>query len=94
MAAVIVPFIFCFWWPKANRAGSLAGIFCGLGGWGFAVLFESIYPADLIGFAVSLLAMILVTLLTQKIDPPRALTDYDGNPLELKDRFGRLGFRT
>ncbi len=93
LAAVIVPFIFCFWWPKANRTGALAAIGFGVGGWVTASFLESTYPPDLIGFCVSLLAMVVVTLLTQTFDPPRPLTDYDGSPLELKDRFGRLGLR-
>jgi len=36
--------------------------------------------------------MIVVVLLTQKIDPPRPLTDIDDNPVELTDRVGVLGF--
>jgi len=28
-----------------------------------------------------------VTLVTQTIDPPRPLTDIDGNPMALKDRL-------
>lgn len=91
LAGVIVPFTFCFWWSKANRSGALASIFLGLGGWLAAVSLDTVYPPDLIGFAVSLLAMIVVTLLTQKIDPPRPLTDDEGNAMELDNRFGRLG---
>jgi hypothetical protein len=34
--------------------------------------------------------MIMVTLLTQKIDPPRPLTDIDGNRVEVTDRLGTL----
>jgi Na+/proline symporter len=93
LASIIVPFTFCFWWPKANRSGALAGLFFGLAGWATAAALDSPYPADFIGFFVSLSAMIVVTLLTQKTDPPRALTDYDGNPVELKDRLGSLGIR-
>lgn len=93
LAAIIVPFILCFWWKKANRFGALAGLFVGLATWQIAGSMESAFPPDLIGFLGSLIAMVLVTLLTQKIDPPRPLTDYDGNPVELKNRFGSLGFR-
>jgi hypothetical protein len=36
--------------------------------------------------------MVTVTLLTQKIDPPRPLTDIDGEAVELKNRFGNAPF--
>ena len=51
------------------------------------------FPPDLIGFGVSAVAMVVVTLLTQKIDPPRPLTDINGNTVELANRLGTLGFR-
>ncbi len=90
LAGIIVPFVLCFWWEKANRSGALAGLTFGLGTWFIASEMESAYPPDLIGFCVSLMAMITVTLFTQKLDPPRPLTDIDGETVELTDRFGRL----
>ena len=93
LAAIIVPFVLCFWWEKANRFGALAGIFCGLIGWFGAATMGTDFPADLIGFLVSATAMVVVTLLTQKLDPPQPLTDIDGNPVKLIDRVGTLGFR-
>jgi Na+/proline symporter len=88
LAAIIVPFILCFWWKKANRSGALAGLFGGFLVWMIASSMETEFPPDLIGFCVSAIAMLLVTVLTQKFDPPRALTDIDGNPVELTERFG------
>ena len=93
LAAVIVPFVLCFWWPKANRTGVLLGMLGGLGAWLTGTILNSVIPADLIGLVVSLIVTVLATLLTQEFDPPRMLTDYDGNPLELKDRFGSLRIR-
>ena len=92
LAMTIVPFVLCFWWDKANRYGALAGIFGGLFGWLVALSLETKIPADLIGFGVSLVAMIAVALLTQKVCPPKPLTDIDGEAVELKDRFGNLPF--
>ena len=90
LAGIIVPFILCFWWDKANRSGALAGLIFGIGTWIVAGEMDSSFPPDLIGFCVSFVAMVSVTLLTQKVDPPRPLTDIDGESIELKDRFGNL----
>ena len=87
LAMTIVPFVLCFWWDKANRYGALAGIFGGLFGWLVALSLETKIPADLIGFGVSLVAMITVALLTQQVCPPKPLTDIDGETVALKDRF-------
>ena len=43
---------------------------------------------DVVGFGVSLVTIFIVTLLTQKIDPPRALADEHGVPINLKGRLG------
>jgi SSS family solute:Na+ symporter len=86
LAMTIVPFIFCFWWEKANRSGALGGIFGGLVGWGVASQFDTVTPPDLIGFAASFVVMVVVTLLTQQADPPRPITDDSGSVVELKDR--------
>jgi len=87
LAMTIVPFVLCFWWEKANKYGALGGIFGGLAGWGIAAAVGSEIPPDLIGFGVSLVTMVLVALATQRINPPRPLTDIDGGPVKLGDRF-------
>jgi Na+/proline symporter len=86
LAMTIVPFVLCFWWEKSNRCGALGGIFGGLAGWLISAQFETVTPPDLIGFAVSLIVMVVVTLLTQRVDPPRPITDDQGNKVELKNR--------
>ena len=48
------------------------------------------WPGDLVGFVVSLATMLIVTPLTQEIDPPRKLRDHDGNEVALDDRLGVL----
>ena len=93
LATIIVPFILCFWWEKANRSGALAGMLAGFVTWLTATLIATEAPPDIIGLLASLLAMVLVTLATQKSDPPRPLTDIDGEPVELTNRVGTLGFR-
>ena len=91
VAAILVPFVLCFWWRKANRAGALAGMFGGLIAWMGAAAAGMEFPPDLIGFLVSVVAMVVVVQLTQKTDPPRPLTDFDGDTIELINRVGTLG---
>jgi Na+/proline symporter len=83
LAGIIVPFVLCFWWAKANQYGALAGMAGGLLGWMVASTMDGGIPPDLIGFGVSLVTMIAVTLATQKISPPKPLTDGDGHAVEL-----------
>ena len=90
LAGIIVPFVLCFWWEKANRYGALAGMAGGLLGWLVARTMDSATPPDLIGFGVSLVTMVTVTLATQKVCPPRPLTDNGGQPVVLADRLGTL----
>ncbi len=87
LATIIVPFVLCFWWTKANKYGALAGIFGGLAGWIIAGSLDIVTPPDLIGFAVSLVSMVVVTLLTQKICPPHPLTDENDTTVELTNRI-------
>jgi SSS family solute:Na+ symporter len=87
LAMTIVPFVLCFWWDKANKYGALAGIFGGLLGWLVAGSMNTVTPPDLIGFVVSLVSMVVVTLLTQKINPPHPLTDDDNSPVALTNRI-------
>ena len=90
LAGIIVPFVLCFWWEKANRYGALAGMAGGLLGWMVASTMDSTFPPDLIGFGASLVTMVAVTLATQKVCPPCPLADIDGQPVVLADRLGTL----
>jgi Na+/proline symporter len=83
LAAIIVPFILGVYWKKANRAGALAGMFSGLAVWIVTMQLWPALPADFMGLAASLLVMLVVTPLTQRVDPPRPLTDSDGNPVSV-----------
>ncbi len=53
-------------------------------------LWDAIYVASTPAFIISLLTIIVVSLLTQKRDAPRPLTDVDGNPLALTKRLGTM----
>ena len=90
LAAVVAPFILGVWWQKANRAGALAAMTAGIVSWLATSTLYPQLPGDFIGLTVSFAVMLIVTPLTQKIDPPRALRDGDGHPVELTDRLGTL----
>ena len=90
LAAIIVPFIMGVWWKKANRTGALSAMAAGILAWLSTLFVARELPADFIGLAASLLTMLVVTPLTQKLDPPRELHDSDGKPVEMKDRLGTL----
>ncbi len=90
LAAIIVPFVLGVWWTKANRTGALSAMAAGLAAWLTTLFTAPELPADFIGLAACLITMLIVTPLTQKIDPPRELRDSDGNPVELTNRLGVL----
>ena len=90
LAAIIVPFVLCFWWKKANRLGALAGMAAGFAVWMGGALVDTAIPADLLGFFASLAVMVPVSLLTQRQEPPTPLTDCDGQPIDLGGRLGLM----
>ncbi len=90
LAAIIVPFILGVWWKKANRSGALAAMSMGIVVWLTTSFLYPQLPGDLLGLGASLSTMLIVTPLTQRIDPPRPLADRDGKPVELADRLGVL----
>jgi SSS family transporter len=90
LAAIIVPFVLGVWWQKANRTGALAAMAVGIAAWLVTLFVAPGLPADFVGLAASLVTMLVVTPLTQTLDPPRALRDADGNRVELQNRLGTL----
>ena len=90
LAVIIVPFILGVWWKKANRAGALSGMAAGLVTWLTTMALWPDLPADFMGLAASLIVMLVVTPLTQKIDPPRMLHDDEGNAVDMTARLGIL----
>jgi SSS family solute:Na+ symporter len=90
LAVIIVPFVMGVWWIKANRTGALTGMAAGLATWLTTLAIAPALPADFMGFAACLLAMLVVTPLTQNFDPPHELCDGDGNAIDMSDRLGTL----
>jgi Na+/proline symporter len=94
LVAMVVPLIAAVWWPKANTTGALASLYCGAACWIAALAWLPDAAADVIGMAGGIVALIVVSLLTQKSDPPRGLVDADGNTVKLANRLGLIGMRT
>ena len=90
LAAIIVPFVLGVWWRKANRTGALAAMAVGIVAWLVTLFVAPSLPADFVGLAASLITMLVITPLTQRFDPPRALRDADGERVDLQDRLGTL----
>ena len=90
LVCVTVPFITGVWWKRANRIGALASMAMGFLTWFVAILLAPEFPGDLLGLLIGLLTILVVTPLTQKIDPPVPLRNGDGEEVEFKDRLGTL----
>lgn len=90
LAAIVVPFIAGVWWRRANRTGAYAAMAAGVGTWILTMRLLPDMPADFLGLGACLVTLLVVTPLTQTIDPPRQLRDTDGKPVDLTDRLGVL----
>ena len=90
LVCVTIPFIVGVWWSKANRSGALASMAMGFLVWFVAIVYAPDLPGDLLGLMVGLITILIVTPLTQKLDPPKPLLDSDGNEVEFKNRLGVL----
>jgi Na+/proline symporter len=90
LAVVTVPFIVGVWWKKANKTGALSAMAAGFCAWALTMFLAPTLPADFVGLAACLVTILIVTPLTQKIDPPTQVVDCDGNPVELTNRLGTL----
>jgi len=90
LVCVTVPFIVGVWWKRANRTGALASMAMGFLTWFVAILYAPEFPGDLLGLLVGLITIFVVTLATQKIDPPEPLRNRNGDEMEFKNRLGTL----
>jgi SSS family solute:Na+ symporter len=90
LVCVVVPFIAGIWWKKANRTGALAAMAGGFIVWlGSELLFPEL-AGDMLGLLACLITLVIVSLLTQRQDPPRGLIDGEGNPVQFANRLGIL----
>ena len=78
-------------WKRANVTGAWASILTGTGSWIIIILlllphvegeiWDAIYIASVPAFLCSLLAMVTVSLATQRACPPNPIRDVDGNDI-------------
>lgn len=52
------------------------------------VWWDSIYIASTPAFLISVVFLIGGSLLTQKLDPPKVLTDLYGKPVDMRNPYG------
>jgi solute:Na+ symporter, SSS family len=89
-AGMSAPFILAIWWKKLNSTGGYSGIAAGFMAFGLVSKFYPDVPSSFVGFWASLVVAIAVSLMTQKSDPPKALTNADGEAMKLDDRLGTM----
>ena len=77
LAALTASFVAALYWPRANGPGALASVILGMATWvGLELAWsgssapQATPPADLIGGAVSLVALVVVSMVTGSRHPP------------------------
>lgn len=96
LTVIFIPFVLGIFWKKFNQYGCLTYIIA-------AIIIETVltihyipvygwedatYMVALPTMAICLVISVVVTLLTQNVDPPKPFVDIDGNPLPLKNWLG------
>jgi len=87
-AGLSAPFMLAIWWKKLNSAGGYSGIGAGFAAFAATSVMYPDVPASFVGFWTSLVAAVVVSLLTQQSDPAKALTSADGEA-PTSTRFSR-----
>lgn len=90
LAVSTVPMLVAVWWKGANRYGAWAAMAAGFVTWVSLFFLEPELPNDLLGLLAGFVAMVVVSLATRRIEPPRPARDIDGNVVPFKDRLGIL----
>ena len=77
--------------PKSEHGVPvLASMAMGFLSWFVAIVVAPDLPGDLLGLLAALVTLLVVSPLTQKIDPPRPLRNNDGEVVEFRDRLGSI----
>ena len=95
MVGLFVPMTAAIYCRKTNHTGATASMLSGLVSWLAFEIWnltgpETALPSELLAAGVSLIAILVISPLTSRRDPPKKSTDIDGKPVELTDRLGIL----
>lgn len=90
LAISTVPLLLSVWWSGANRYGAWAAMATGLATWSTFFFLDPDLPNDLLGLFAGFVAIVVVSLATRKIEPPRPARDIDGNIVPFTNRLGIL----
>ena len=88
LATLFVPLTAGLWYRQSNDLGALASIIVGFCSWQIIMVTAPDMPADLLAVPFAAIALVLVSILTQKQSPARPLLDADGQELHYADRLG------
>ena len=97
MVGLFVPMTAAIYWKKANQAAAVASSVSGLVSW-LALEYVNLVhtgralPSELMAAGFGLVVLVIVTLGTQHLDPPKPATDIDGKPVDITNRLGILSF--
>jgi SSS family solute:Na+ symporter len=95
MVGLFVPMTAAIYWKKANEAGAVASMVSGLLSW-FAFEYWNLthavtpLPSELPAAGIGLIALVIVSLLTSRSNPPKPATDINGEAVDMNDRLGIL----
>ena len=97
MVSLFVPMTAAVYWKKTNETAAVAGMLGGLVCWLVLEYWNlnvarTLLPAELMAAGVNLLLLIIVSILTARLNPAKPSVNVEGQPIEMKDRFGILGF--
>ena len=88
LATLFVPLTAGIWWPKANRTGALWAMVSGAISWLILLKIAPNQPADLLAVPIGFFALLIISLATNKTNPPVPLSTVDGTPLPFANRLG------
>jgi Na+/proline symporter len=94
LASLFVPLTAGLWWPRSNDYGALASIFAGLFSWQILTFTAPDMPADLLAVPFAAVALVVVSLSTQKQSVARDLVDAEGQKLPYTNRLGSCLFNS
>jgi len=92
LASLFVPLTAGLWWRRSNGPGAVAAIAIGLLAWQILLFAAPDLPADLLAVPFAAVALVAVSLATNRQTPPATLVDDQGKELPYRNRLGTTFF--